>query len=294
METTEVVPILPKYLEFALDRIAKNQKFSEHTIHVDNGSRHGDGFMATMIRVTIKSRECRNNVTIDRELPLICKLLPDSIERRETFKSDVVFEREVYFYRTILPIFIKFLEEKNVANEFSIYPKCFVAIYESQLDENVIIMEDLKATGYELWPKTVPIDFETVSKVLTELGKFHAISLAMYDQRNEIFEEKFRVSELFFEMFKGNGVPESMVSGAIQQTIDLLDDKMEIQIMELVRDNYEIWIKELFGCDAAGRFSVLNHGDLWNNNMMFNLNVSLQPLVWNFRKAKTTKHSPTG
>lgn len=217
------------------------------------------------------------------ELPVICKLLPDNIERRETFCASVLFEREVYFYKTILPIFVKFLKDRNidVDKEFSMYPKCFAAVCDPQSDQHLIIMENLKVSDYDLWPKTVPIDTGSVATVLTELGKFHAVSFGIYDQRREIFDGMFRVSEPFRAMFKGNGAPETMVSGAIQQTIDLLDDKVEIEIMQRVKDNYERWIKDYLNSDAAGRFSVLNHGDLWNNNMMFNLksNVSRNNVV---------------
>lgn len=272
METIQIVPSIPKYLEEEFDKIAKNHQFLEYTIHVDGGSHHGDGFMATMMGVTLRGQQYHNGTKLNYELPLMCKLLPESVSRQETFSSQVLFEREVYFYKTILPIFIQFLEEKNVNvdDEFSFYPKCFVALSEPMLDHHLIVMDNLKSQGYELW-KTVPIDFDAVGKVLTELGKFHAVSFAMYDQRKEIFDKHFKLHEPFLDMFRGNGAAERMVSGAIQQTIDVLEDKQEIEIMRRVKDNYEIWLKEYLNSDAAGRFCVLNHGDLWNNNMMFKL-----------------------
>ncbi len=277
MESTEIVPTIPKYLEDELNKIAKNDQFFEYTIHVHEGSKHGDGFMATMLGVTIAGQQYHNGVKINYELPLICKLLPDSIVRRETFSSVFIFEREVYFYKTVLPIFRNFLEEKNIADEeFSVYPKCFVALSEPTLDRYVIVMENLKTLGYDLWPKTEPIDFDAAAKVLTELGKFHALSFAIYDQRRDIYDKIFRITEPFDEMFKGNGAPEVMVSGAIQQTIDVLDDKVEIEVMQKVKDNYRTWLKENLSSDAAGRFSVLNHGDLWNNNMMYKLDSNVR------------------
>ncbi|XP_037052174.1 uncharacterized protein LOC119085779 [Bradysia coprophila] len=280
MDRTEFVPSIPKYLEDELSIIAKNHQFLEYTIQLDNGSKHGDGFMATMVGVTLRGQQYHNGLKMNFELPLICKLLPDSIERRETFSAAVLFEREVFFYKTVLPIFIKFLEDRNinVHDEFSMYPKCFVTLYEPQLDHHLIIMENLRSSGYDMWPKTVPIDFDAAAGVLTELGKFHAISLGILDQRREIFDDIFRLSEPFRELFKGNGATETMVSGAIQETIDVLEDETEIAVMQTVKDNYESWFREYLSCDAAGRFSVLNHGDLWNNNMMFNLKSNRQQL----------------
>lgn len=271
MDRPEIVRNLPKYLQEQLDKIATNVKFLEYTVQADNGSNHGDGFMAAMIGITLKGTRYHNGSKMNYELPLICKLMPDNVARRELFSSVVLFEREIYFYKEILPIFIDFLEEKkiHVDDEFSSYPKCFAALSEPKSDQYFIIMENLKTLGYELWDKKVPIDFDNVANVFNELGKFHAISFAIRDQRQDTFDKMFRVREAFFDMFKGNGLAETMVSGAIQKTIDLLDNKVEIDVMENVKENYEVWIKELLKEDAAGRFSVLNHGDLWNNNMMF-------------------------
>lgn len=283
MESIEIVPSVPKYLEEQLDGIAKSHQLLEYTIHVDKGSKPGDGFMATMVSVILKGQQYHNDVKVNYELPLICKIIPDDIVRREVFSSGILFEREVYFYKTILPIFIQFLEEKNinVDNEFSFYPKCYIALVEPNLDHHLIVMENLKSLGYDLAKR---IDFDAAGKVLSELAKFHSISFAMRDQRKEIFEKMFRIPEPFDDMFRGNGVAETMVSGAIQQTIDVLDDEKEIAVMQRVKDNYEIWLKEYLNSDTAGRFSVLNHGDLWNNNMMFDMqsNVSLQSMTKKF------------
>lgn len=280
MEHTEIIPNLPKYLNEQLDIIATNAKFLEYTVHVDSGSNHGDGFIAAMIGITLRGQRYHNGSKIDYELPIICKLMPDNVTRREQFSSVVLFEREVYFYKTVLPIFIDFLKEKeiDVDEDFSIYPKCFTALSEPKLDHHLIVMENLKIMGFELWDKTVKIDFNTVGNVLTELGKFHAISFAMRDQKKEIFDKISDIRDPFLDMFKGNGLTENMVSGSIQQTIDVLDNEIEIKVMEKVKKNYEVWLKEFSKNDAAGKFSVLNHGDLWNNNMMFTLESEVSKL----------------
>lgn len=271
MENKENISTLPKYLIDQLDKIAENVQFIDYTVHLDGHGNHGDGFMAAMIAITLKGKRCLNGLTTNYELSLICKLMPDSVTRRESFSSVVLFEREVYFYKTVLPVFLDFLKEKkiHVEEEFSIYPKCFAAFSDSVQDQYLIIMENLKTASYEMWDKTVAIDFDTVGFILSELGKFHAISFAMRDQKKDIFDKNFRIREVFFDMFKGNGLVENMVSGAIQQAIDVLDDQEEIETMKYVSLNYEQWIQEYLKENAAGRFSVLNHGDLWNNNMLF-------------------------
>lgn len=54
MDSTKIVPGIPKYLEDELNVIARNHQLNEYSIHVNNGSNHGDGFMAAMVGVTLK------------------------------------------------------------------------------------------------------------------------------------------------------------------------------------------------------------------------------------------------
>src|SRR5262249_52322680 len=119
----------PKYVMENINAISKNVGFVDYTISVDNATKHGDGFMASMIGITIKGKRSHNGNESNSELPLICKLMPESGTRRENFSSVVIFEREVYFYNKVLPMFVNFLRENqiDVNKEFSIFPKCYIA-----------------------------------------------------------------------------------------------------------------------------------------------------------------------
>lgn len=141
----------PEYLTEYLNKIAKDEGFVEHTLHYESGSNHGDGFIAAMLAVTIKGKQMVD-IENEKELSLMCKLLPDNKARREFFNSPMLFEREVFIYNDVLPMFTKFQIERNVsvADGFFQYPKCYLAVADAARDHYVIIMENVKVAGYEL------------------------------------------------------------------------------------------------------------------------------------------------
>lgn len=180
----------PAYLAEYLNEIARKEGFVEHSLHFENGSNHGDGFVAVMVAVTIKGKQMVD-LQDDKELSLMCKLLPENKARRDFFQSTILFEREVCVYNMLLPMFEKFQNERNISMDdgFFTYPKCYLAVADSIKDHYAIVMENFKVAGYELWNKMKPVDFDTSSIFLASLGRYHGLSFALRDQKAEEFEK---------------------------------------------------------------------------------------------------------
>lgn len=64
-----------------------------------------------------------------------------------------------------------------------------------------------------------------------------------------------------------------MMSGifdaAYDQAISTLDNDDDVRLMKTLKSTYMQWLEDNLGKLAAEPFSVLGHGDCWNNNMMF-------------------------
>lgn len=146
------LPAPPEYLTEYLNTIAKKEGFVDHTLHYESGSNHGEGFVAVMVAVTIKGKQMVDLEGV-KELSLMCKLLPENKARRDFFDSVRLFEREVYVYNDVLPMFKQFQIERNITIDdgFFEHPKCYVAVADAVKNHYVIIMENLKVSGYELW-----------------------------------------------------------------------------------------------------------------------------------------------
>lgn len=264
----------PAYLTDYLNKIAQDEGFVEHTVHYESGSNHGDGFVGIMYGATIKDKQS------DKQLSLMCKLLPENKARREYFNSTLLFDREVHVYNEILPMFEQFQIERNIplTDGFSQYPKCYFAVANAATDHYAIIMENVKSTGYQLWDKMKPVDFDTSSTFLTALGKFHGLSFALRDQRPDSFKKLFDL-DLIYNNLVDNPIIANMMIGSMDKAIEGLKREDEINIIRKLRDNYRGTMKKLISKDAAGQLGVLCHGDCWNNNLSFRSDANVRLML---------------
>lgn len=272
------MPSPPAYLNEYLNKIAEDEGFIQHTLHYESGSNHGDGFIAVMIAVTIKGKQALN-VDDETELSLMCKILPENKARRDVFKSHMLFEREVCVYSRMLPMFEQFQRDRNISESegFFQYPKCYLAVANATNDHYVIIMENLKVSNYELWDKMKPVDFDTSSIFLQALGRYHGISLALRDQKPELFNEILELEDILTAMIE-TPIICNMMEGAIDKAVEHLICEDEKKFLRKIKDNYKQTIKErLFAPNAAGQLSVLIHGDCWNNNFCFKTDSNNKP-----------------
>lgn len=261
---------LPEFLIELLNKIATQEGFTDYSFDVSTGSNHGDGFLAIIKRVVISGTR---NGKIDK-LSLICKLMPTSQARREQFDSDAVFIREAFMYNEVLPTFTAFQKEKGLSTEdgFSEFPKCYGTMDDKANDRFVIIMEDLKAIGYQLFDKFRAADFNHVKLFAESLGKFHAVSFALKDQRPEVFAKFKDLKDVFVQQVVDK--PEAMVPMFhffFDKSIAAFKPEEEVEIKALTKLK-ETVVDELLrtgSAEASEPFAIVNHGDCWNNNMMY-------------------------
>lgn len=143
-----------------------------------------------MVAVTIKGKQLAD-LDNEKELSLMCKLLPENKARREFSTSVLLFEREVFVYNEVLSMFEKFQLERciSLSDGFFKYPKSYLAVADATKNHYVIVMENVKVSSYELWDKMKPINFATSSIFLAALGRFHGLSFALRDQKPELFKK---------------------------------------------------------------------------------------------------------
>lgn len=248
-----------------LDVVAKAEGFGEYTIEHEAGSNNGDGFNGTMIAVTIIGKHR------DDRLSLICKLKIANETRQENFQADLIFDREVLMYNTILPALESFQREHglNAGDGLRAYPKCYLATNEQA--NAVIIMENLRASGHAMWDKRKTMQIENVKLLVEQLALMHGVSVAIRHQRPELFAEWQKLPNIFAEMAKGKAI-QGMIISSYDRASGLLADQRHIDIMQAFKNDWlPINVKRMDE-RVLGAYSVLIHGDCWNNNMMFKTN----------------------
>lgn len=245
---------LPKYVADLLDRIAKENGFSDFVIQIKSGSEVGDGFTSEITCATIAEKNSES------QLHLVCKLAPLNENRRKEFWADILFGREITFYNKVMPSFVKFQDEKKLPKEdqFSAYPKCYAAINDTENEQYVIVLEDLRPRGFKLWNKAKVAPLENVRLGMREIGKLHGISMAMKEQRPNEFSEFQKLTDICRDFFQKDSI-RGMLDASFDRAIETLRSENHKNIMRNMKTNSPIYLKTILS--EKNRFAVIAHGN---------------------------------
>lgn len=262
--------MLPEYISKLLHKIARTEGFTDYEFETKAGSNHGDNFLGVMISVTISGTKGQNGKSKTEKLHLICKVPPSNENRRKNFKTDLVFDREIFVYSKLLPTFVRFQQDKGLSesDSFVSFPKAYASEVNHESGTYTLIMEDLRPKNYEMWPreKVIPLDHELF--VMRELAKFHAISFAMKDQRPDQFEEFKQMKDNFGELlFRGK--LRSFMNRTVERAAEVLKNPDHKKYMENFRKTYVEIVDEYLTGASSKEFANIGHGDCWNNNFLF-------------------------
>lgn len=251
--------MLPEFIMKLLHTIAKDQGFIDYKIDTKSGSNDGDNFLGVLTAVILSGTKAGKSEP--EELHLLCKMPPMSKEQRKGLNTDCVFDREVCIYSELLPKFDAFQREKNLNDDesFISYPKAFASVYDEENETHVIIMEDLRPKNYKMWPKekTVPVDH--MMRVMKELGKFHAISFAMKDQRPHEFAKFKKLNDLF-NAIAIKGAYGSFIHISVVDAAEVLHNQRQKKHMLELSKSYPKMVEDFFDLDIHEKFGVVGHG----------------------------------
>lgn len=253
--------MLSDHITKLLHQIAKNEGFSDYKFETKAGSNHGDNFLGVMISVTINGTTGKNGNSKSDKLHLICKVPPSNEDRKKNFRTDLVFDREIYAYSKLLPAFIRFQKEKGLceADSFVSFPKVYFCDFNPENGTAILIMEDLRAKNFEMWPKekVIPLDHELF--VMRELAKFHAISFAMKDQRAEEFAEFKKLKDGFAEL-AFHGKLRSFMNRTVERAAEVLKNPKHKKMMENFSKTYVKSCENFLIGPASSEYGIIGHG----------------------------------
>lgn len=263
---------VPVYITEFINKIADREGFTDYSITHSAGSNVGDGFLGDLLRFKINGKQ--NNVL--STLSLICKMPSPNLLRRVEFNTDLTFGREIFLYDYVLPYFVQFQKENGLseADGFYSFPKCYGTILDDKPNgDHAIVMEDLLVSNFYLWDKLQNIDYDHAKLVMVELGKFHAVSFSIRDKRPEKLSD-FRTKAFngFHKFMYSSPLSMEFLNTNMNRSIDALEphETILIEKLEAVKGSncFEI-IDQVFSNTTPEPFGVMVHGDLWNNNIMY-------------------------
>ncbi|KAJ9599336.1 hypothetical protein L9F63_010182 [Diploptera punctata] len=207
-----------------------------------------------------------------KELNLFLKTLPGDLLRKELFDSPVYFRNEVAFYKNVFPKFEEFQRSRIKEQEaFSAVPFCYHAFSDGEKD--TIVLKNIKSDGFMMPNSREVLGLPELHLVMRELGRFHAVSLAMKDQEPEKFKtikdslEETVWNERFIEKL-GKRMFTDTCEGAFRlvKETHAADSRYSVALQRL-RDNIVDVMKHQVSPNEP--LSVITHGDFWVNNFMF-------------------------
>jgi hypothetical protein len=254
----------PALLNKQLFKNVLENKF-KHSVNITDfqitaGSKKGDNYTSDIYRVKI-NYECQGRRS---DLYLIVKYIIDRDEVRKILLEHSIIKKEKEMYEKILPKINQFMGEK-----------CSPDCYYITDDPPAFILEDLKAIEFDVADRQKGLDLEHCKILLQKLGKFHAASIVLNEKEPGVFENFDE--GIFRETVNDNFVMEMLVSAVGKVTeIAKKFDKFEgiVKKLENIKANVEEKIRRCVS--QPSDFPVLNHGDVWTNNFMFQYKNGVQ------------------
>ncbi|XP_073834590.1 uncharacterized protein isoform X2 [Musca autumnalis] len=267
------VIVIPKHLSFdffeeVLENSLHHTNGQIQKIIVNMGSKAGDNYCSFIYRVEIKYKE-RSDTSQDCsfDLPVIIKSTPASPST--DFLDDMeVFLKEKIFYYHVLPLMENLMDKKT---------RIFHSV---RRPVNTFVFEDLNALGYKLASREKGLDETHALMVLRRLAQFHSNSVAVMKKDPTLLtcfkNGILATAAIRKEKSKFYGFIKSSCEGLIDLAKTWNGYKEIVQKMEKYSANLQEHLLKMQQ-PFPGEFEVLNHGDLWVNNVMFKYDVKCAP-----------------
>ncbi|KAH8232666.1 hypothetical protein KR032_011423 [Drosophila birchii] len=173
-----------------------------------------------------------------------------------------LFQKEEQMYHNILPKFEKLYANAHKRIQFA--PRAFKVDRDPGVD--YILLDDLHLKGFKNANRLAGLDLVHMQKALEKLAAFHAAS-ACYVEHHGLFPEEFTVG--VFSEANRKLLQEFNASGAF--LAQLKKWKNAEKLYEKLADSDDYLVDRLLQDQQYNprEFNVLNHGDCWANNIMF-------------------------
>ncbi|XP_063834336.1 uncharacterized oxidoreductase dhs-27-like [Ostrinia nubilalis] len=246
-------------LHTCLKSVAERLGIGNFEYHVDYISGGRENFVANIFRVVIRDTD-KNEIQ-----SVIVKTLVNTT-RQELFHD--IHKREVTVYNVILPRF-KEVQEKIDAEKRVLLPECLYS--NADRSKEIIILRDLGESGFvgdDTLAEFKELNLNQVQLILTELAKFHALSFVLENQDYENYcKIKLKFEDILYqENFLCKSKLRNYFFESYDMSVNLVTDSEARKKLVKARPKLLELLKMY---NQPSKHSVLCHGDLWVNNMLF-------------------------
>ncbi|KAJ8957798.1 hypothetical protein NQ314_006473 [Rhamnusium bicolor] len=216
-------------------------EINKNSFTLDGKSEKGDGYAGEIVFVTVNGTSKENKKKI---LHWVIKHAKRNPHLRKTIPMKAAFDNEIYIYDKVLPTFKKFQLENNISDVFDSVPKCYKTLIFHNME--VLVLDNLKAGGFELYDKRIPFNTCHLKTILKEYGKLHALSFALRYQRHEEFSKLTKFGIDVLKMFHESSSIKEIVQKAVINVLSMLEENNEFGLMENFKALMEKGVVNIF------------------------------------------------
>ncbi|XP_068623132.1 uncharacterized protein [Battus philenor] len=258
----EIETITERQIEF-VSEVLKKHKCTGSIVTVEAVGKKGDNYGAYVKRIKVEQED-------GNEFKMIAKIAPANMILREQRPVNDFFANETLIYNELLPMFRKLQENFGVPdNDKFKFPICY-----GTLDEpinEIILLEDLEPYNYVMLNKTEPLSDEIVKTVLKNLANFHSLSYVLRNKEPQVFDKFMGTLVNASVNPKTMAQTQMFFEHALNDLKSIFDkDRYKNTIDYVMQHLVKTWMK-LVSADKGSKYSVIQHGDLWTNNIMFQM-----------------------
>ncbi|XP_050443806.1 uncharacterized protein LOC126847539 [Adelges cooleyi] len=203
----------------------------------------------------------------------------------EIFNTDIQFENEIIMYKDIIPFLMSYSED--VTNGLPLLPRFFYGAKKNEdalVDNDVIILENMRSLGFRLSEERVFIGFDHISAGLQAIAKFHASSYIA--KHNDFTQFQNKIVGIRDHSWKSNDrwtIPEKALRALAFRGIDRLLQRSPEKYRDHVHLKQFIALVDNFYKNLRSTMvprqphAVICHGDLCRNNILFRYDHSGHP-----------------
>ncbi|XP_072385466.1 uncharacterized protein [Diabrotica undecimpunctata] len=202
------------------------------------------------------------------------KYLPKNIEELY-MEISMSFTKEQKFYKSFIPM----LEKLGYSNTTDFAPKCYFSC------KNLfLVFEDLSVKGYRNLSFTEPWTQHQLSPILKQLSKLHSCTILFEQKMAELLGYDIKINDYFSDMVSESAISRDIKSAPMSHAFIAGSHHLVKKMCNIFNNKNTDQITEIALKKLQSKFDVvqpsttyrniINHGDLWSNNIMFAENSS--------------------
>ncbi|XP_039429594.1 uncharacterized protein LOC120413009 [Culex pipiens pallens] len=229
----------------------------------------GENYSSDILRVKVNYVTGSSN---HRTQSYIVKSSLASEGMAEMLEEYDVFHREIGVYKNVMPKVEQLLASIGYTKKLAPQAHAIVST-----NPKHFVFEDLSLQGYRSADRKQGLSYHQLEMVLEKVAKFHAATAFLFEQDEEIMKDhNYRnINEEvphFYPLFQNSMVACAEQARKWPTTAKAIADKLFKLEQTVIPKGCQVYTRD------NTTFNVLNHGDLWVNNVMYKNDLRGNPV----------------